>query len=173
MSPERRGKEMEFREADLPCIGKKFSVTTSSGDIISVIVHISGRREIFYFEADYHDEPLCDIVLSEEESKQIGSVLMGTYFQPVQDNKTELSFKDLVIEWVKIDKNSGLKDRPIKELLNKNDIHVVSLIMEESTINNPGPDVFVKEGNTIVMAGKREEIEKFYHEFQPFCEIQR
>jgi len=71
---------MEFRESELPGIGKKFTIKTQQGSIISVVLHVTGKREIFIFEeGEEYEDPDCDVILTEEEANQLGSVLMGCY----------------------------------------------------------------------------------------------
>lgn len=158
---------MEFKETELPGVGKKFSVITSKGDKIAVVVHLSGKKELFYFEADDYDEPVCDIEMSDEEAKQLGSILMGTYFQPVQEEAKQLLLKNLIIEWVKVDENSPLKDKSIKEaeVRRKSGATIISIIRGENTITNPLPDEVIREGDVLIVVGNKEQIRKFMQEF--------
>ncbi len=158
---------MEFKESDLPGIGKKFSIITSHGDKITVVIHITGKREIFFFEEDDYDDPLCDIVLTEEEANQLGSVLMGAYFKPEMEKDKELFLQNLAIEWFKVEKGSPIAGKTIKELeiRKKTGATVISIIRGDETITNPLPDEVIKEGDILVLIGSRDQIEKFFKEF--------
>ena len=155
---------MQFRETDLPGIGKKFSIINSEGYKIAVIMHITGKRELFIFEPDDYDDPICDVVLNEEEANQLASVLMGAYYKPEQDNIKEVLIKDLAIEWLKIPSSSPLVGKSIKEenIRMKTGITIIAIIKENNkTIVNPPPDTVLEAGDTIVVVGTREQVEKF------------
>ncbi|HIE59489.1 MAG TPA: potassium transporter TrkA [Persephonella sp.] len=158
---------MEFKESDLPGIGKKFSIITSHKDKITVVIHITGKREIFFFEEEDFDDPLCDIVLTEEEANQLGSVLMGAYFKPEMEKDKELFLQNLAIEWFKVEKGSPISDKSIKqlEIRKKTGATVISIIRGDETITNPLPDEVIKEGDILVLIGSRDQIEKFFKEF--------
>ena len=158
---------MEFRETDLPGIGKKFSIITAKGDKVAVIIHLSGKREIFYFEKDDMEDPVCDIVLTDEEANQLGSVLMGAYFKPEQENIKEVLLQNLAIEWVKIPENSPLANKSISEaqIRKKTGVTVISIIRGDLSITNPMPNEVIKPNDILVLVGTREQIEHFIKEF--------
>ncbi len=158
---------MEFKETDLPGIGKKFTIITSHGDKITVVIHVTGKRELFIFEEDDYDDPLCDVVLTEEEANQLGSVLMGAYFKPEQEKDKELFLQNLAIEWVKVEKGSPLVGKSLRELeiRKKTGVTVISIIRGDETITNPLPDEVIQEGDILVLIGSRDQIERFFKEF--------
>ncbi|MBK3331768.1 cation:proton antiporter regulatory subunit [Persephonella atlantica] len=158
---------MEFKETDLPGIGKKYSIITSSGDKITVIMHITGKREIFVFEPDDYDEPSCDVVLSEEEANQLGSVLMGAYYRPEQEKEKEVLIENLAIEWIKVPQSSPLTEKSIKEadIRKRSGVTVIAIIKKDKTIINPRPDEIISAGDTLVVVGTREQVENFIREF--------
>jgi TrkA domain protein len=164
---------MQFKEVDLPGIGKKFSIITTGKEKVSVIIHLSGKREIYFFEKDDFDEPVCSFVLNEEEANQLGSVLMGTFFKPESKEEKEMFLKNLIIEWISLEKGSLLINKSIKEseIRKKTGASIVAIIRGDLTITNPSPDEILKEGDTIVLVGNKQQIEKFYEVFYPACEI--
>jgi len=164
---------MQFKEVDLPGIGKKFSIITSGKEKVSVIIHLSGKREIYFFEKDDFDEPVCSFVLHEEEANQLGSVLMGTFFKPEAKEEKEMFLKNLIIEWISLERSSPLVNKSIKEseIRKKTGASVVAIIRGDLTITNPSPDEILREGDTIVLVGNKQQIEKFYEVFYPACEI--
>ncbi len=159
---------MDFKESDLPGIGKKFSLITQAGDKLTVIMHITGKREIFVFEPDDFDEPSCDVVLNEDEANQLGSILMGAYYRPEQEREKEVLIENLAIEWVKVPPNSPLAGKSIKEadIRRKAGVTVIAIIKKDETIVNPRPEEVISAGDTIVVVGTREQVENFMREFQ-------
>jgi TrkA domain protein len=164
---------MQFKEVDLPGIGKKFSIITSGKEKVSVIIHLSGKREVYFFKKDDFDEPVCSFVLNEEEANQLGSVLMGTFFKPEAKEEKEMLLKNLIIEWISLEKGSPLINKSIKEseIRKKTGASVVAIIRGDLTITNPSPDEILREGDIIVLVGNKQQIEKFYEVFYPACEI--
>lgn len=158
---------MEFKETDLPGIGKKFSIITSKGDKIAVVIHLTGKREIFYFEEGDFDDPVCDIVLNEEEANQLGSVLMGAYFKPEQEKIKEVLLPNLAIEWVKVNENSPLANKSIaqSQVRKRTGVTVISIIRGDKSIINPLPEEVIYPGDELVLIGTREQIEHFMKEF--------
>ncbi len=158
---------MEFKETDLPGIGKKYSIITSGGDKITVIMHITGKREIFVFEPDDYDEPSCDVVMTEEEANQLGSVLMGAYYRPEQEKEKEVLIENLAIEWIKVPSDSPLAGKSIKEsdIRKRSGVTVIAIIKQNETIVNPKPDEVISAGDTVVVVGTREQVENFIKEF--------
>ncbi|WP_029522325.1 cation:proton antiporter regulatory subunit [Persephonella sp. KM09-Lau-8] len=159
---------MDFKESDLPGIGKKFSLVTQAGDKLTVIMHITGKREIFVFEPDDFDEPSCDVVLNEDEANQLGSILMGAYYRPEQEREKEVLIENLAIEWVKVPPNSPLAGKSIKEadIRRKAGVTVIAIIKKDETIVNPRPEEVISGGDTVVIVGTREQVENFMREFQ-------
>ena len=159
---------MKLKETDLPGIGKKFSIITSHNDKIDVIIYINGKRELFIFEKDDYDEPVANVILNEEEANQLGSILMGVYFKPETEETKECLLKNLVIEWIEVDENSPLVNHTLKDLQirQKTGASVISIIRGDKTIINPSPDEVIKKGDTLVLVGSREQIEKFFKEFK-------
>ncbi|RUM59932.1 MAG: potassium transporter TrkA [Persephonella sp.] len=155
---------MKFKETDLPGIGKKFSIITSEGYKVAIIIHITGKREMFIFEPDDYDDAICDVVLSEEEANQLASVLMGAFYKPEQENIKEVLIENLAIEWLKVPESSTLVGKSIKEenIRRKTGITIIAIIKQNrETIINPSPDVKLEVGDTIVVVGSREQVEKF------------
>ena len=155
---------MKFRETDLPGVGKKYSVITSDGYKVSIIVHITGKREVFIFEPDDYDDALCSVLLTDEEANQIGSVLMGTFYKPEQEDIKEVLIENLAIEWLKITNNSSLIGKSIKKEneRKKTGVTIIAIIKKDKkTLVNPPPETEIEAGDTLVIVGKREQIDKF------------
>lgn len=72
------GKEVRVQE--LMGVGTRYDIGCGAGrQHVSVIVHKDGHRELYAFERP-GDEPTAVMSLSEEQARQLGAVLTGTYF---------------------------------------------------------------------------------------------
>jgi TrkA domain protein len=98
---------------------------------------------------------------------------MGTFFKPEAKEEKEMFLKNLIIEWISLEKGSPLINKSIKEseIRKKTGASVVAIIRGDLTITNPSPDEILREGDTIVLVGNKQQIEKFYEVFCPACEI--
>lgn len=72
---------MRVDESVLPGVGRKFTITTQSGDCLVVVIHHSGRREVQTYEGPEADEPLYALDLTDQEARQLGAILGGVLFQ--------------------------------------------------------------------------------------------
>lgn len=154
---------MFVKEGELPGIGKKYSMKTENGDTIVVVIHHTGKREIYYFE-DENEEPTAVIELTDEEARTLGTILVGALFQPTSDEeKIGFLMKHLAFEWVKISEGSFLTGKSIKELeiRKKHGVIIVAIIRDENVIVSPSPLFQFQPGDTIVVVGTLDNVKKF------------
>lgn len=158
---------MNFKESDLPGIGKKFTIETQSGQFLSVVLLLNGNREVFIFD-DPEDDPLLNFKLTEDEANLFGSILMGTYFKPEQEKEKELLMNRLSIEWVRISEKCLLAGKSILEqqVRMKTGITIIAIIRENETIINPNPETIIKINDTLVVVGERDKTKVFNDIYQ-------
>lgn len=157
-----------IREAELPGLGKKYQLNLEEGEQIIVIIHDDGTREIYYFAEDA-DEPLASVSLSDQESRQLGSIIGGAFYQPRTLERLDTAVSDLRIEWLKVRGNSEIAGKSIGDLgLRKNHGIIIIAVMEdkgkgrkETVSINPGPGYVFQPGHTVVAAGRSEKIKAF------------
>jgi TrkA domain protein len=157
----------EIKECDLPGIGKKFTLELDSGDKLVVVIHSSGEREVFKFTKD-KDEPTTVTTLNDEEARQIGAILSGTYFQPVIEEEQKLTMKNATMEWIKIASDSKLADKKIEELdiRKKTGVTITTIIRGETVIPNPHSSEILKPQDTIIIIGNNEQVKNFISTFE-------
>lgn len=154
-----------IREAELPGLGKKYQLWLDDGEQIVVIIHDDGTREIFYFDGD-EDEPLASITLSDQESRQLGSIIGGAFYQPKKLEKLDAAIAELRIEWLKVRAGSEISGKTIGELgLRKNHGVIIIAVMadkgkggKEILSINPGPGYMFEPGHTVIAAGRNDKI---------------
>jgi TrkA domain protein len=98
---------IEVRETRLPGVGKKFTMRTHLGEDVCAVVHIDGRRELYY-RPDPDEDADAVIVLSDEEAHELGAILGGVVYRPELLDKLEIALKDLAIDWLEIPPDSPL-----------------------------------------------------------------
>lgn len=157
----------EIKECDLPGIGKKFTLELDSGGKLVVVIHSSGEREVFKFTKDT-DEPTSVTTLNDEEARQIGAILSGTYFQPVMEEGQKLTMKNATMEWIKIVSDSKLSDKKIEDLdiRKKTGVTITTIIRGETVIPNPPSSEILKPQDTIIIIGNNEQVKNFISTFE-------
>lgn len=158
---------MDFKESDLPGIGKKFTVKTSYDQTLRIILHLTGKREIFIYGNEDDEDAIYDLELGDEDANLIGSILMGTYFKPEQEKKREFILSKLSIEWVEVPKNNQLANCSIldNQIRKKTGVTIIAIIRNKEIILNPDPNEIIREGDTLVIVGTSEKTEQFQNEF--------
>ncbi len=154
---------MRFRETDLPGVGKRYTLELEDGGELTLIIHNTGRRELYIIEED-EEEPTCVISLTEDEAKELGFLLAGTTYQPVAPERMELIMKEMVMEWVKVGERSQLVGKTIAQaqIRKKTGASIVAIIRGEDMLVNPDPSTTdIKSGDILVVAGTRQQIKNF------------
>lgn len=138
-----------------------------SGDKLVVVIHSSGEREVFKFTKD-NDEPTSVTTLSDEEARQIGTILSGTYFQPVIEDEPKLMMKNVTMEWIKIVPDSILANKKIEELdiRKTTGVSITTIIRGETVIPNPSSSEIIKPQDTLIIIGNNEQIKNFLSTFE-------
>ncbi|MEW6447563.1 MAG: cation:proton antiporter regulatory subunit [Bacillota bacterium] len=158
----------EIKEAELPGLGKKYMVRLDSGERFGIVIYDEGNRELFFFGAD-EDEPACSVTFTDQEARQVGSIIGGAFYQPKVLEKLEAAVAELHIEWLKISPNAEVAGKSIGDLAvrKKYGITIVAVIEEtekgkkRTAAINPGPGYVFTPGQTIIVAGRRDALEKF------------
>lgn len=157
---------MQIKESDLPGVGKKFAISTNAGDRLSVIIHNTGHREVYHFRKG-EDFPFHAIRLDDDEARKLGALLSGAYFQPTVIESMDVVLENLSIEWVKVEEGSGLAGRSIKDLQirKRTGASVIAILREGKAIPNPQPDEKILRGDMLMIAGTREQVQRFLEHF--------
>lgn len=149
---------MTVYEDDLPGVGKKFEVELDDETRLVIVIHNTGKRELFLREsADADAEKLFG--LSDRLARQVGTIMEGAYFQPIRTGSIETVLsEDTLIEWAKVAPGSPLVGKTLTETNLRQDlgISVVAIQRGEETIENPGADTDIRAEDTLVVLGSRE-----------------
>lgn len=154
---------MRIKETDLPGVGKKYVIELEAGGELTLIIHNTGRRELYLIEEE-EEEPACVFSLNEEEARELGFLLAGTTYQPVSTEKMELLMKEIVMEWVKVGENSNFVGKTIAELQirRRTGVSIIAIIRDGKMIPSPDPyQEKIQAGDTLIVVGTREQLLKF------------
>ena len=154
---------MRFRETDLPGVGKRYTLELEGGGELTLIIHNTGRREIYIIEEEEED-PTCVISMTEDEAKELGFLLAGTTYQPIAPEKMELIMKEMVMEWVKVGEGANISGKTIAEaqIRKRTGASIVAIIRGSDMFVNPDPnETRIQSGDTLVVAGTRGQLKNF------------
>lgn len=152
---------MSVYETDLPGVGKKFELELESGGRLVVVIHHSGRREVFHRE-EPEDDGVKLFELGDREARQLGLILEGTFFQPVATLPVETMLgSDAILDWVNVPEGSPLAGRSLgaSELRHRTGASVLAVKRDAGTTPNPDAGFELAAGDVLVVLGGREEVQ--------------
>ena len=80
--PERWG-PADVAEHDLPGIGRSYDLRDNDGTPVSVVIHHTGRRDIYVGTGDV--EPGVVLSFTDDQARRLGAILAGTDVSPDVD----------------------------------------------------------------------------------------
>ncbi|WP_135821822.1 cation:proton antiporter regulatory subunit [Halostella litorea] len=157
---------MAVYESELPGVGKKYEIDLDDGSQLVVVIHNTGKRELFIRpEPDADSEKLFE--LSDKLARQVGTIMEGAYFQPIKTDTIETVLsEESLIEWVKVPAQSPVAGRTLEDagVRVKTGASVIAIQRDGETITNPTPDTTLRPDDTLVAVGSRaehDELESF------------
>jgi len=149
---------MAVYESDLPGVGKKFEIDLDGEAQLVIVIHNTGKRELFVRESENADsEKLFE--LSDKLARQVGTIMEGAYFQPIRDDEISTVLDDdTIIEWAKVTEESELVGTTLAEsgVRQRTGASIIAVQRGDETIQNPPPDVEFEVDDTLVSIGDRE-----------------
>src|SRR5688500_10490829 len=147
---------IDLRATRLPGIGVKYGFRLDNGGRLSVILHIDGRRELYYFRRADDDEPRAVIGLDDDEARQLGAVLGGAYERPKIVDELEMALGQLEIEWVAVPDSSPWIGHTLEEagFRARTGSTIIAILREPEPIVGAQPGDAIERGDTLVTVGK-------------------
>ncbi|PTM56625.1 cation:proton antiporter regulatory subunit [Desmospora activa] len=158
---------MDIRVGDLPGIGKKVSFITAEDQKIVLVIHHTGKRELYFFADLDEEDPEFTMDLTGEETRQLGAQLLGAAYQTVDMDRMKLFRKKMVLEWVTLSPVSPFSGKTIAEgqIRKRTGVTILGIIRGEDTIVSPPADTELRAGDTLMVAGANEQVVSF----EAFC----
>ncbi len=153
---------MKIRMADLPGIGKKISMVTSEQSTIALIVHHTGKRDLYFFGNEEEEECGFSVTLTAEETRELGAQLLGAAYQPVDLDQMKMFKNQIVVEWVDLQQQSILVDKTIAEsrIRTKTGASVIGVVRGTDVVPVPDIHCVLHAGDTLMVVGKSEQVEQ-------------
>jgi TrkA domain protein len=150
---------MQIKTSDLPGVGKRYSFATAEGGSLVLILYHEGHREIYHFKEPDEDEPDFTIRLTDEEARQMASILLGLDYQPVSDDRLELLLKSVRIDWIKVMPDSCIANKRIIEsqIRTRTGATVVAIQRGDKIIGSPDVNEIILPGDLLMTIGTRDQ----------------
>ena len=152
---------MEIRETQLPGVGIRYEFETRWGDVVGVLVHRSGHRDVLRYRADDPDAGQIVLALEADEARTLAELLGGS--QVSEHISAMQHIEGLSIDWVKVPADSPAIGHTLAELAvhSRTGVSVVAFVDEHGTRAAPGAEDAVAAGSTMVVAGEVDGLAKF------------
>lgn len=151
----------DITERALPGIGERFDLRTADGDDVCVVIHHSGRRDVYVVDDD--GDTRAAVTLSDSQARNLGAILAGAYFKPAVVAEIESVIDGLLIEWATLDADSPGVGRTIAELgvRSQTRMTIAAILRDHVPIVAPEPDEALRDGDRLVVIGRPEDLPAF------------
>jgi TrkA domain protein len=160
--PDRRLLQANVVEHVLPGIGARYELEAIEGGTVSVVVHHSGRRDVYVLPRGGGD-PLASLTLTDAQARVMGAVLGGAYFKPAIVEDIEAVVGTLLIDWVTLADDSPAVGRSIAEMeiRRRTKMTVAAVLRGSEPIVAPEPTEVLQAGDRLVVVGRQEDLRAF------------
>lgn len=150
---------MKIKTIDIPSVGRRYDLTTESGNSFILIDYFSGYKEIYFLK---NGETIGPIKLNEDESDQLAIILSGVFLKDFLEKRIDVIFRNIAIETIKIEENFKSIDKTIEELKFRTitQTYIIAIVRDEVPMVMPQPSEKILKNDVLVLLGSIEKIEK-------------
>ncbi|UOE93093.1 TrkA C-terminal domain-containing protein [Alkalihalobacillus sp. LMS39] len=157
---------MKMNMSELPGVGKKISFINAENQLMAVVFHHTGKRELYFFEDAADDEASFTYRLTSDDTKQLATQLLGATFSPLEHEtieKIKMARKQIVVEWIELAKQSSIVGSHISILKEKMPVgaKVIGIFRDEDFLVDDEFDYLLEANDTIMVVGKKEAVAQF------------
>lgn len=149
----------QIDETPLPGVGTRLEFITHDGRRVGVIHHRSGRRELFFCDAEDPDAVALALTLDDDESHALAEALGASQ---VVESVTQLQqqIEGLAIDWLTVGAESPYVQRSIGDTKarTRTGVSIVAVIRGTGTFPAPGPEFGIGADDVLVVVGTPEGI---------------
>jgi TrkA domain protein len=153
---------LSVHEEELPGIGRKFELVVGKGERIDVVIHHSGRRDLYVFERNAED-PSTVLKFTDDQARRLGAVLSGAYFKPAVVEEIEALIGEFALDWITLTEESPATGRSLAKLQvrKRTQMSVIAIVRTGATITAPDPDEVLRAGDRLVAVGPQQHFNGF------------
>ena len=152
---------VRVEKVDLPGIGFRHDVVTSSRRRISIVTHKDGSRELAFFEEIDPDACTDSIPLSDQEAAAVAD-LLGNSVMLSQVTGLSEHTEGLFTEHLLLSADSKYAGRPLGDTKarTRTSVSIVAIVRDGKVSPSPRPDTGLEAGDSVVAVGTREGLDK-------------
>ncbi|MDX1621888.1 MAG: TrkA C-terminal domain-containing protein [Nitriliruptorales bacterium] len=145
----------------MPGIGKRVEFFTEEGRRMGVVQHHAGRREVFVCQPGDPDTTDVAVNLSEDDAHSLVDAL-GVESLTQEAGERTYEVEGLVFDWLDVPPDSPAAGTSIgqQRIRTRSGASVVAVIRQPRAVPAPEPDFVIEAGDTLVVAGTADGVEK-------------
>lgn len=146
----------------LPGIGHRYELRSVDGGRVVVVVHHSGRRDLYAFTPT-GEEPDAVVTLTDSQARTLGAILAGAYFKPAVVEEIEAVIGGLLIDWITLEPQARGVGKTIAELeiRQTTGLTIAAILRDHTPVIAPQPDERLQAGDQLVVIGRQEDLPRF------------
>lgn len=148
---------MNIERTALPGVGVAHVTTTRGGQRVGIVSHVSGERDIVVYDPEDTDTVACTVVLAPDEAHRIAD-LLGSDVTLDHVRALEQQLDGMTAVRVELPSDSPYDGRPLVEVQSRvaSGASVIAVGRAGRRIVNPGPDLVLCNGDSLVVVGDRD-----------------
>ena len=153
--------EPEVREEDLPGIGRRYSVPGNDGGVLTIVVHNTGRRDLYLFPGKGRDP--VTVSMDDRQAQLAAAVMNGEYAPPAGISEIKQLLGDLAIEWYALGPGSRGTGQSIEQLhiSSATGVSVMAILRGHQVIYGPRDSEVLQAEDRLIVAGRRSSMAEF------------
>jgi len=153
---------MTIYETEVPGVGHKFELELDGDERLIVLIHHDGKREVYLRPGENQDSQKL-FSLTGKRARQLGSILEGAHFQPIEMDEIQVPLGEAIIEWVEINSQSPVVGQTLRasNIREQTGVSIIAVQRGDETIANPTPDTTIEADDILVTLGSRDEQQAF------------
>lgn len=138
----------------LPGVGVRHEFVSDNGQLIGVLVHHDGRREVLVYDREDSDACSSLMVLTHDDSRTLAELLGAAQVaEEVQEAQHEVEGQS--ISWIRVEPGGPVDGRTLAtgEYRTKTGASVVAVMRGDELVPSPDADFVLRGGDMLVAVG--------------------
>jgi K+:H+ antiporter subunit KhtT len=150
----------DVQETQLPGVGIRYDFVTGEGQRVGVLVHRSGRRELLLYDREDPDSCSAVVRLELDDTRTLTDLLGASHVS--EQLAAMQQIEGLTIDWLTVPPTAAAVGRSLRDaaLRSETGVSIVAIVRGNETVPAPAPDFTLEPGDTAVVVGTPEGIER-------------